>query len=858
MRGRRARVRCGAASILLVGGWALSLRAEPSQQVPVGPRAVSMGSAFSSIADDATAIFWNPAGLAFIGHQEFTATYANLFGVDIEDNFLAYVLPLSRRQAVGVDWYHSGFSDPELDFSEDRFDLSYSLRFGSLFSVGANAKYLRRGVDLDGVEVVQGTGAGYGLDLGVLLEPYAGLRFALVGQDVFDTEIESSDGASSVVFPRNVRGAVSYAFGRRGTVALDVDDRTHLGGEYRPFEALALRVGVEDDRQSGEGATFAAGMGVKLGFLRFDYAYVDHPVLDSTNHFGLSLAFNFNPAEIRIEKVEVQEIYASLHKSYAQMPIGTVVLRNLRDRPLETRLSVNVRELMDVPSEVNVILRPKATQEFPLTALLSEKCMAQKGDRPVQVAVSATYQSHLLLRTEKSTGRGVAYGPGAIDWGRGVAQAAAFVTTRDPAVEALARQASHSLSTGDQVAFASRNIAYAAVLMEALATIGVVYVQDPNNPYGAMSQTPHAVDTVHYPRETLEKKAGDCDDTTVLMAALLGNVGVPTRFIDVPQHLFLLVGTDVHERHRAALALDEELYVVSDDEVWIPLETTAIGRGFAAAWREGAERYRDYTARGKLVVVDVAASQSQYPPAQPLTDTVGIAALDTAAVQQRLAQAAREVAGWREEYMAAHFGQVRGNLEISAQALCELAYVYFLAGQLDEARTKLTEAESREPRSAALLNNRGILDVAAGDLPAALQRFASALELDRDDPGIWLNLGVARYAAGDSLGAGDALRQGVEKSGGYAEACRLLGLPAAAEAERAGTQKLSSEEARALLVAALRQVPAPGDSVAVLPAPNAPPTQPARPPARTRVGASRSGDEALERYLYWKEPGGVR
>jgi hypothetical protein len=83
---------------------------------------------------------------------------------------------------------------------------------------------------LDGVEVVQGTGSGYGLDLGVLLEPYAGLRFALVGQDVFDTEIESSDGASSVVFPRNVRGAVSYAFGRRGTVALDVDDRTRLGG----------------------------------------------------------------------------------------------------------------------------------------------------------------------------------------------------------------------------------------------------------------------------------------------------------------------------------------------------------------------------------------------------------------------------------------------------------------------------------------------------------------------------------------------------------------------------------------------------------------------------------------------------
>src|SRR5436309_15296126 len=60
--------------------------AGPSLQVPIGPRAIAMGGAFSSISDDAEALYWNPAGLPWIGHQEITATHANLFGSDIKDS----------------------------------------------------------------------------------------------------------------------------------------------------------------------------------------------------------------------------------------------------------------------------------------------------------------------------------------------------------------------------------------------------------------------------------------------------------------------------------------------------------------------------------------------------------------------------------------------------------------------------------------------------------------------------------------------------------------------------------------------------------------------------------------------------
>jgi tetratricopeptide (TPR) repeat protein len=496
----------------------------------------------------------------------------------------------------------------------------------------------------------------------------------------------------------------------------------------------------------------------------------------------------------------------------------------------------------------------------PIKAVLSDRVVEEGGDRPVQVQVEVSYQSQRLPRTEKHSGVGVCYGPGAIDWGQGPAQAAAFVTPRDPVVDGLAQRAVRSLDPGVAEDLPTRNIRYAAAIFEALGAVGVSYVPDPHNPYSAISETPRAVDTIHYPRETLGRRSGDCDDTSVLMASLLANVGVRTQLVDVPGHLFLLIDTGIHERNRLALAVDEGLSVVVGDAVWIPVETTALGEGFAEAWRLGADAYASWAGRGQIEHVDVTAAQRVYAPAD-LAEPVPAPVVDEGLVRDLVSRDADAFRGWRDAYVAERYSGVREDVAASPGALNELAHVYFLGGDLEEARSALERILEEDPNSALAHNNIAATYAAAGDQDSALEHYLAAVDADPEDPGIWLNLGILRYAVGEPEAAESALSQGLARSQGFEEACHLLGLTVADGDSRAEAEQLTSEEIRALLADVLRALPAAEltvsaeDSTAVEPAAPAEALEaevPSR-PIKLRVAGSRAADRMeLSDHLYWK------
>jgi hypothetical protein len=47
-------------------------------QEPVGARPIGMGSTFVGIADDGNALYWNPAGMAFLKHHEITIMHSDI------------------------------------------------------------------------------------------------------------------------------------------------------------------------------------------------------------------------------------------------------------------------------------------------------------------------------------------------------------------------------------------------------------------------------------------------------------------------------------------------------------------------------------------------------------------------------------------------------------------------------------------------------------------------------------------------------------------------------------------------------------------------------------------------------------
>ena len=84
----------------------------------VGARPLGMGGSFVAVADDATATYWNPAGLGGLKRTEITFMHAGIFGLDSYD-FLNYVQPMGAG-AFGLSWIRLGIGDipvTELRFS---------------------------------------------------------------------------------------------------------------------------------------------------------------------------------------------------------------------------------------------------------------------------------------------------------------------------------------------------------------------------------------------------------------------------------------------------------------------------------------------------------------------------------------------------------------------------------------------------------------------------------------------------------------------------------------------------------------------------------------------------------------------
>ena len=257
-----------------------------------GARATALGDAFTSRADDASAVYWNPAGLASLPTRELLAEH-DVYLEDVSINRLAYAHPLGAagsgpRRAIGASFSYLSFSgiearsgntaQPDGTFgASDLFGtISYAHSLSESLSVGASAKFIQQRLGVYHAE-------GYAADLGVI-QRFGRWRWGAVVANL-GPAMKFVD--SSYSLPWSVRGGAAYTTGpacwsAEAELLKGEDPIYRMGVEYLFGGALALRGGYS----SRSGATQHALKGGALGSIDGGAA----ALLGLTAGFGLRLA----------------------------------------------------------------------------------------------------------------------------------------------------------------------------------------------------------------------------------------------------------------------------------------------------------------------------------------------------------------------------------------------------------------------------------------------------------------------------------------------------------------------------------------------------------------------------------------
>ncbi len=123
-------------------------------QIPVGARAVGMGGAFVSVADDITSLYWNPAGSARLQYREVMFSHIDWIA-DIRFDFAAVAVPIPRLGTLGISFSSMSMDDMLVrtverpDGTGELFSsgsiaigIHYARSLTDKFSIGATAKYI--------------------------------------------------------------------------------------------------------------------------------------------------------------------------------------------------------------------------------------------------------------------------------------------------------------------------------------------------------------------------------------------------------------------------------------------------------------------------------------------------------------------------------------------------------------------------------------------------------------------------------------------------------------------------------------------------------------------------------------------
>lgn len=303
-------------------------------EIGVGARAVSMGSAFVAVVDDATSMYWNPAGLSRLPSNEAAFMHANWF-VDASFDYAAISLRLGDFGVLGLAFTSLSVDEepvrtvlqPEgtgelFEGGSTAIGIAYAFAITDAFSIGFGAKFIS--------ETIWHTSAsGFALDVGTLFK--TSLNGMKIGMSIsnFGTKMQMSGSDQAVlidpdptkagnnsqipgkydtqgwdlplIFRVGVAMDVINSAEHRLTLALDAahpnnnTEYVNAGAEYGFNDVVFLRGGYANAFVNDGETDLTLGAGVKYSVgavaFKFDYAYSRFGRLGDISRIQVGMTF---------------------------------------------------------------------------------------------------------------------------------------------------------------------------------------------------------------------------------------------------------------------------------------------------------------------------------------------------------------------------------------------------------------------------------------------------------------------------------------------------------------------------------------------------------------------------------------
>lgn len=309
--------------------------AAPFLSIGQGARALGIGGAFVAIADDPSAMYWNPSGIADLQGFNLMVDHTYWFA-DIQYNYVGGTINLGSYGGLGINLTASDIGQMNVTtvdqqegtgevftVSDLAVGLTYALKLTDKFSIGFNPKFVYQ-------KIWKMSASALALDLGVKYHtPFEGVTLGMSISN-FGTKMQMAGNNALVLYdsdpgntghntrvpaqlameewelPLNFRVGLAYnvPMGGLGKMTLAVDashpsdnyESVDIGGEYVFDDFVYVRGGMKSLFQKDSEESFTAGLGIKqfvVGSLQImvDYSYQDLKRLRSAQKVTLGIAF---------------------------------------------------------------------------------------------------------------------------------------------------------------------------------------------------------------------------------------------------------------------------------------------------------------------------------------------------------------------------------------------------------------------------------------------------------------------------------------------------------------------------------------------------------------------------------------